>query len=73
MGMRRDQENLRFDNYNTKARAKLMSVRLGKLEMIQKKVPVLSTCNCLVTRWQLECDWVVRVFDRDVPSCYQNV
>ena len=32
--------------------------------MIQKKVPVLSTCNCLATRWQLECDWVVRVFDK---------
>ena len=64
MGMLRDQENLRFDNYNTKARAKLMSVRLGKLEMRQKKGPVLSTCNCLATRWQLECDWVVRVFDK---------
>ena len=47
MGMLRDQENLRFDNYNTKARAKLMSVRLGKLEMIQKKVPVLSTTMLL--------------------------
>jgi len=42
--MLREQENPRFDNYNTEAEAKLRAVRLRKFEMIHNNGSVLSKC-----------------------------
>ena len=56
----------------TESGGKLRSVKLRESEMIPCEDSILSQCIWPEPRLKLECDWVITVFARDVPSCYQN-